>query len=424
MSDHAGRTAAEREAARREREARRAGRTEAPNGTAHPPVEEEYVYEPYEPPAGTRRVGGAADPGARPARTGAPRLRRPSWGGRTLALIAFLFVGVLGWFVVSLWQPLHGAPGAPVTVTIPAHSSASEVGSLLERDGVISSSFFFEIRATLAGDRGDLRSGTYTLRRNSTYGAVLTALTTPPPPIPTTELTITEGKSRRQIDALLRAQGVRGSYLAVTHRDLLIDRRQYNAPHGTPTLEGFLFPATYTLRTPIDVQTLVDKQVVAFKRAFATVNLAYARHRHLTAYDVLIIASIIEKEAATAHDRPLVASVIYNRLKARMPLGMDSTTRYEFNDYTHPLTAAELAANSPYNTRRHAGLPPTPIGNPGLAAIEAAAHPAKTNYYYFVVKPCGNGASVFSSTYAQFLSDSARYQSARAQRGGNSPESC
>jgi UPF0755 protein len=124
------------------------------------------------------------------------------------------------------------------------------------------------------------------------------------------------------------------------------------------------------------------------------------------------------------HDRPLVASVIYNRLQAKMPLGMDSTTRYEFNNYTTPLTASELAAASPYNTRRNRGLPPTPIGNPGLAAIKAAANPARTNYLYFVVKPCGNGASVFSANYQQFLADSARYQSARAKRGGRSPVKC
>ena len=136
---------------------------------------------------------------------------------------------------------------------------------------------------------------------------------------------------------------------------------------------------------------------------------------------MLIIASIIEEEAATAHDRPLVASVIYNRLKDGIALGMDSTTRYEFNDYTKPLTSSQLSARSPYNTRLNKGLPPTPIGNPGLSAIEAAAHPAQTNYLYFVVKPCGNGASVFSSNYNQFLADSARYQSARARTGGRSP---
>ncbi len=104
-------------------------------------------------------------------------------------------------------------------------------------------------------------------------------------------------------------------------------------------------------------------------------NLSYARSKHLTPYDVLIIASMIEAEAATAHDRPLVSSVIYNRLRDGMPLQLDATTRYATGNYTKPLTVSELNSSSPYNTRIHKGLPPTPIGNPGLAAIQAAAHP-------------------------------------------------
>jgi uncharacterized YceG family protein len=174
----------------------------------------------------------------------------------------------------------------------------------------------------------------------------------------------------------------------------------------------------------VRIAALVADQLSAFKREFGRVNLGYARSQHLSAYDVLTVSSIIEKEAATSHDRPLVASVIYNRLHDHMPLGMDSTTRYEFNDYNQPLTASQLSTPSPYDTRHRLGLPPTPIGNPGLAAIEAAANPARSNYLYFVVKPCGNGASVFSSSYTQFLQDSARYQAARQQRGGRSPTHC
>jgi cell division protein YceG involved in septum cleavage len=107
-----------------------------------------------------------------------------------------------------------------------------------------------------------------------------------------------------------------------------------------------------------------------------------------------------------------------------MPLQLDATTRYETGNYTKPLTASELSSSSPYNTRIHKGLPPTPIGNPGLAAIQAAAHPAHTNDLYFVVKPCGNGEQVFTSSYAQFLVDAQQYQTARAERGGRSPAHC
>jgi uncharacterized YceG family protein len=154
------------------------------------------------------------------------------------------------------------------------------------------------------------------------------------------------------------------------------------------------------------------------------VNLGYARSKHLTPYDVLIIASMVQAEAATAHDAPLIASVIYNRLADGMPLQIDATTRYATGNYTKPLTNSQLHSSSPYNTRNHKGLPPTPIDNPGLAAIQAAAHPAHTNFLYFVAKVCGNGSSVFESNYNRFLADQAKYQQARSARGGRSPERC
>jgi len=295
---------------------------------------------------------------------------------------------------------------------------------MLERDGVVASGFFFELRATLAGERSKLRAGTYHLKLDMSYAAALKVLTTPPPAVPVTELTISEGRTRRQIATLLRSQGIRGDYVAATRRSRLLNPRSYGAPARPPSLEGFLFPSTYELREPVRIGALVADQLRTFKQRFAAVRLGAARRAHMTPYDVLIIASMVEAEAQTARDRPLVASVIYNRLARKMPLGIDATTRYAFNDYTKPLTASELASPSPYNTRLHAGLPPTPIDNPGLASIRAAAHPAHTNYLYFVVKPCGNGEHAFASSYAQFLVYERQYQTARARRGGRSPTSC
>jgi uncharacterized YceG family protein len=378
--------------------------------------------------SGTRRVGwrertrAAAPHTPPPAKAKIPGRHRVR--NRVLSVLALVLAAALIWFCVELFQPFHGSGHGRITVRIPPHSSSSQVGDLLEREGVVASGFFFDLRATLAGDRGKLMAGTYHLKLDMSYGAALKTLTTAPPAAKVTNVTIVPGRTRRQVDALLRSQGIRGSYLAASRRSPLLPLTAYGAPRKTPSLEGFLFPDTYQLRVPVTDGALVDDQLRAFKREFKGVDMRYAHAHHLSAYDVLIVASIVEKEAATTHDRPLVASVIYNRLKGGVPLGMDSTTRYEFNDYTKPLTSAQLNARSPYNTRLNRGLPPTPIGNPGLSAIRAAAHPAQTKYLYFVVKPCGNGASVFSSNYNQFLADSARYQSARTRRGGNSPANC
>jgi uncharacterized YceG family protein len=153
-------------------------------------------------------------------------------------------------------------------------------------------------------------------------------------------------------------------------------------------LEGFLFPATYDFTVRTTSPQLVASQLKAFRTNWAKVNLAYAKSKNLTPYDVLIIASMIERETPAPEERQLVSAVIYNRLHARMPLGIDAALRYGLDiPGTESIHESQLANPTPYNLRLHAGLPPTPIGSPGLASIQAAAHPAKVNYLYFVAKP-------------------------------------
>ncbi len=447
MTDWAGRTDAEREAARLERARRRAERAGQP--ASGPGLEAEvddrddgfetvddrddefetaddhddgfetaddhdhdFETDEHEPelPSGTRRITRLESLAARRERKQSER-RRPkparrqkhSWIGRAASVLALLVAGALIWFLIELFQPFHGSAHGQVTVVIPAHSSSGQIGDLLAKEGVISSSFFFELRATLAGERGDLRSGVYHLQEGMSYGAVLTALTKAPRAAKVTNVTIIEGRSRHEVDALLRSQHVHGSYLAATRSSPLLNFKKYGLRHRPPSLEGFLFPDTYQLVEPVKISALVTDQLRAFKRQFAKVDLSYARRRHLTPYDVLIIASLIEGEAATERDRLLVASVIYNRLAAGMPLQLDATTRFATGNYTRALTLAQLHSRSPYNTRTHVGLPPGPINSPGMAAIRAAAHPAHSRYLYFFTPPCGH-RDVFASSYSRFLS--------------------
>jgi UPF0755 protein len=154
-----------------------------------------------------------------------------------------------------------------------------------------------------------------------------------------------------------------------------------------PSLEGFLFPATYDFTEDTTTKQLVNKQLVAFMRAWSQLDLRYADAKNLNAYDVVIIASMVEEEVLVPKERPLVAAVIYNRLRVGLPLGIDATIRYGLHiPPTEPIHVSELESDSPYNTRKFLGLPPTPISNPGLASLQAAAHPAKVDYLYFVRK--------------------------------------
>ena len=154
------------------------------------------------------------------------------------------------------------------------------------------------------------------------------------------------------------------------------------------SVEGFLFPALYEFTPETTAATLVANQLAAFVDRWRTVDLRPAQRRGRTPYDVLTIASMVERETIAPEERRLVAAVIYNRLERDMALGIDATLRYGLGiPGNRPITRAHLASDSPYNTRRFKGLPPTPIGNPGLAAIRAAARPAAVDYLYYVRKP-------------------------------------
>ncbi len=355
-----------------------------------------------------------------------PRRRRPFVLRRLLALALVVLLGVVIWFLIELFQPFHGSGHGRVLVIIPKSAGVNQVADILSHDGVLDSSFFFKLRVSLDGDQHKLFPGTYHLKQGMSYGGVLKILTTPPPARPVTNVTILPGRSRRQLDKLLRSQDVRGSYLRSTIRSKDLDPTRYGAPKNTPSLEGFLFPDTYQLYKPLSIPALVADQLTNFKQHFAKVNFNYVKSKHLTPYDVLIVASLIQGESRLPADGPKVASVIYNRLRDNMELGMDSTVAYATGNYTDNFTVRQLNSRSPWNTYNHRGLPPTPISSPSMQSIEDAAHPAHTNDLYFVNKVCGNGALAFAHGYQQFLRLAGDWRAAvaRSRRSHRSPEFC
>jgi UPF0755 protein len=249
----------------------------------------------------------------------------------------------------------------------------------------------------------------------------------PPAPPPVVKVLIAEGKTRAQIAEIAAADGLKGDYRVASRRSPLLNPAAYGAPHGTPNLEGFLFPATYDMDKGAPASRLVEEQLVAFQENFGVSDIARAHALHVTSYQLLIVASMVEREAQIPSDRPKIAAVIYNRLAAGMPLGIDASIYYAVElasgiaTYTHELTEAQLHIDSPYNTRTHVGLPPTPISNPGLASIEAAAHPAHVSYLYYVAGADGCGEQVFSNTLAEFEVNAAAYKAAVARAGGHPP---
>jgi UPF0755 protein len=443
------RTEAEREQARLAREAARRKKSGAGDfGPTPPPVAKPVLTEHAAPPRAQKPLKATKPPKAakslrsaksprpakpprapravQPAKAAKPPQRRPRSSRRPAAFIAIfvlvVVIAVVAWFLISLLEPFTGSGSGKVSVRIPADASSSEVGDLLAKDKVVSSSFFFKLRTELGGDH--FTAGRYELRRGMSYGAALSLLAKGPAAIPVANVTIIPGKSRYQLNALLKSQHVAGSYLKSTLRSPLLNPTAYGAPRHLPSLEGFLYPDTYQLRKPIKIPALVADQLRQFKQEMKSVNLRFAKSKNLTAYDVLTIASLEEAEAALPSDLPKVASVIYNRLQDGMDLGLDTTAAYAANNYSGNLTAKQLSSSSPWNTLDHPGLPPTPINSPDLAAINAAAHPAATRYTYFIVKVCGNGALNFTASYQQFLTWSRQYSQSLAAKGATKTEFC
>jgi UPF0755 protein len=209
-------------------------------------------------------------------------------------------------------------------------------------------------------------------------------------------VTAVAGIARRERGKRVRIKA--GTYLAATARL----RQEPGFGRRTLPLEGFLFPATYDFTVRTTSAQLVAAQLQAFRRNWAEVDLDYASSKNLTPYDVLIIASMVEKETLSPDERQLVAAVIYNRLHAKMALGIDATLRYGLDiPPTESIRESQLANPTPYNTRLHPGLPPTPIASPGLASLQAAAHPAKVDYLYFVRKP-DKKHHFFTASFSEF----------------------
>ncbi len=227
----------------------------------------------------------------------------------------------------------------------------------------------------------------------------------------TVDVLLVEGLRRTEYAAVVQEKtGILAeAYLSVTNASTV--GQQMAGTKVSTSLEGFLFPATYPVDPKKPVADLVNYQLRVYGEQTARVNYAYAKKRNLTKYDVLILASIIEREASNPKDRRLIAGVFYNRLKLGMRLDADPTVSYALGSWTKELTKSALGINSPYNTRRFSGLPPGPICNPGFDSIDAAANPTRTKNLYFVASPSGK---VFYS-----LNDAAHQQAiARAKANG------
>jgi UPF0755 protein len=256
-----------------------------------------------------------------------------------------------------------------------------------------------------SGKADGILAGTYELTRGMTLDEILDVLSTPPAAVPTVRVTIPEGFRLTQIaDRVHDDVGIPATAFSAALDKPGVALPPY-LPASAASAEGFLYPATYEVpEGETDPEVVIRMMLRAFRKEAASLHLgAGARRLHLTPYEVVTVASMIEKEARVARDRPLIASVIYNRLRDGMPLGIDATLLYDDPTPDGTLSDADLASDSPYNTRIRTGLPPTPISSPGEDSLEAALHPAETNLFYYYVLCGADGHHRFATTYEEHL---------------------
>jgi UPF0755 protein len=316
-----------------------------------------------------------------------------------LALIIFPFVLAVGWFYFQV-EP-RGGEGETVEVTIEDGWSNGQVGSALAEADVVGSAFAFRIWATVTG-AGPFDPGEYTFRTNMGDRAAVNVLKggQPAPPETSTTLLIPPGLTLAQIaDRVGQLPGHdRETFLQVANSGIVRSRYQ---PPGVTSLEGFLFPDTYFIGASEDDGDIVKRLVARFDEIGDRVGLAgSAATNGLTPYQTVVAASLIQTETKLAEDAPLISAVIRNRIRDGMPLQIDSTLCYAKGGCPPVPTNADKSIDSPYNTYKIIGLPPTPISGVTEANLRAAINPANVPYKYYVLSDA-NGGHAFATTLAE-----------------------
>ncbi len=271
-------------------------------------------------------------------------------------------------------------------VVVPTGASVRVAADSLAGAGVIRSARWFRAYAWVRGGDRRIKAGTYELRRGDSWGTVLDMLHAGRGLVAT--VIVPEGFSLARIVPLLAEKlNVPEDSVRSAVRDTAL-LAQLDLP--TPTLEGYLFPDTYTFSEGTTARQAVDAMVHQFERAWKPQWTARLDSLGMSRHDVMTLASIVEKEAKLPEERPVIAAVYMNRLRAGMLLQADPTVQYALPDHEGRVLYRDLRVRSPYNTYRHLGLPPGPIASPGEASILAALYPAKVPYKYFVAAPDGH----------------------------------
>ena len=328
--------------------------------------------------------------------------------------------GILGLVAFGIWRWATAPPSGeqhPITITISHGTGGLAIGRLLQDKGVIRSAYAFVLEIRLNGAGRELKAGRYVLATDMPLHQILDALEKGPSlGAEGIRITIPEGYTLSQIADLMEAKGITdGAAL----RSMATDTQAIASLHADfalpeKTLEGYLFPDTYTFEPHTPPAKVLEVLLTNFGARFFRPYQQEVQSTGHSLNEIITIASLIEREAMIPADRTRIAGVIENRLKRRMRLEIDATVIYALGYHKSRVLYKDLNVKSSYNTYRHVGLPPGPIANPGLPCLQAALHPEQNDYLYYVARP--TGAHIFTRTAAEHASAIRQARSERRRK--------
>jgi UPF0755 protein len=315
-----------------------------------------------------------------------------------------LVLGVLG-VIFVIYAAATGEENEPeesARVQVVKGDTLSDVAAKLETAGVIESAFVFELQARYEGYGTEIKTGRYTFQPGEDSSKILHQLTVGRA-APTITLTVPEGLTIEETAGTVASDSrVQASAFEKAARRTDYGYAFLDNP-GVETTEGYLFPAKYDFEKGVTATQIVDRLLGQYLLETQNLDVTEAKGRlGLTEHQLVTVASLIEKEAATPGEKPLIASVIYNRMRKDSPLQIDATIQYALKRPKTNLSLADLKVDSPYNTYENKGLPPGPICSPGRESLQAALDPADTNYLYYVLEANGK-KHYFTNNYEDFL---------------------
>jgi UPF0755 protein len=324
------------------------------------------------------------------------------WPFVLLALV-ITFLVLIGSGVMWVQRQINppGDSGPAVSITVAQGMSTTEIGELLEREGIIASASIFKYYARLTG-LGSIEAGNYTLEKKSDLGQVSKVLEGGAAKAEEERFTVPEGLTLGEVAKIIGEMPGRSAetFLQVARSGTI--RSQYQ-PAGNNSLEGLILPETYFIEKGADETAILRKMVDTFDRLATQLNLPGAAARFgLSPYQAVIVASLVEREARVDEDRGKVARVIYNRLAEPMPLQIDATVLFALGlPAQESVSFRDREVDSPYNTYKIPGLPPGPIASPGRKSLEATANPTAGNWLYYVLTD-PTGRHTFTNDYREF----------------------